>query len=284
MSEQLPGTELKLDQRHFHSVVLRDTGGYSISEYWRQLGNTVAGCQMDKVPHPDFEIQHRRLRDNFPYPRGKLLEIVSASHDGSPPYFYDLFALRIKCGGSTFFVFAFPFVALGRVIVDNLINNYGLRMKCDILKVDLSDLVQHGGRSEESGQFRTKIVGLHVVIPGDPLLTSLTLGGDDPMSSNLYKDYLQEPIRKGQSTLEECILACELERSSDKPDEALEVERHLRSRMHMDQFGNFKFYVHVRGRNLVIIPHLLKQLISLNCLGRASQNPLHRAKEEQESQ
>lgn len=284
MSEQLHGNELLLDQRHFHSIVLRDTGGYSLTEYWKQLGNTVMGRQMDEITYPDFEIEHRRLRDNFPYPRGKLLEIVSASHDGSPPYFYDLFALRIKYGRSTYFVFAFPFAALGRVIVDNLINNHGLRKRCDILKVQLSVLVQHERRSEESGQLRTKVVGLHVVIPGDPLLTSLTLGGDNPMGSTLYRDYLQEPIQKGQSTLEECVLACELEQSTDKPAKALEVERHLRSRMHMDQFGNFKFYVHVRGGNLVIIPHLLKKLISLNCLDRASQNPLNRAKEELESQ
>lgn len=284
MSEQSHGKEILLDQRYFHSIVLRDTGGYSLAKYWKQLGNTVMGRKIDQTQYPDLEIEHRRLRDNFPYPHGKLLEIVSASHNGTPPYLYDLFALRIKYGRSTYFVLAFPFAALGRVIVDNLIANHGLRKQCDILRVELSVLIQGGGRSEEAGQLRTKIIGLHVVIPGDPLLTSLILGGDNPMGSTLYRDYLQEPIQKGQSTPEECVLACELEQSADEPAKTLEVERYLRSRMHMDQFGNFKFYVHVQGRNLVMFPYLLKELVSLNCLNRTSQNPLHRAKEEQESQ
>jgi len=281
MTRQLQDNELVLDQRHFHTLVLRDTGGYTLAEYWDQIGSTLVGRLTYETPHPDYEIQHRRLRDSFPYPRGKLLEITSASHDGSPPYFYDLFALRVRHGGSTYFVLAFPFAALGRVIVDNLIRNHSLLKKCDILKVQLSVLVQQGERSDNTGQFRTKVVGLHVVIPGDPLLTSLTLGGDNPMGSTLYKEYLQEPIRRGQSTLEGCVLACELEPSSAQT-ETSDVKHRVRSRMHMDQFGNFVFYVHVRGGNLVIIPYLLRLLVSLNCLDRASQNPLHRAKEEQE--
>ena len=281
MTNERAAFNILVDQRHFYFIALRDIGGYRLSDYWEQAGNIVMpGQKSTDVIDPEFEIQHRRLRSAIPYPRGKTLEAVSVSGDKSAPYLYDIFALRIIIGTHSYFIFAFPFAALAREVIDRLIETYHLQRKCDILKVDLPLLIKNRELQSETGEMRAHLVGLRVVISGDPALSSLSLGGDDPLESAIYRNYLQRPISEGSTILEQCVLACELEYSFGSGDPV--KPRKLRTRMHIDAFGNFKFYVHINGENFIIVPYLLKQLRSLNCLNNVSVNPLHRVQEQLE--
>lgn len=283
MSIEQLNFDLLVDQRHFYFIALRDTAGYTLTDYWNQIGNVVTpGQQRSDHIYPDFEIQHRRFRSYFPYPRGKLLEIVSASGDGTAPYLYDVFALRMMIEAKTYFVFAFPFAALARDVIDDLINNHDLRRKGDILKVEVPVLVQHSEVEVETAHIRMRIVGLQVVIADDPALSSLSLGGDNPLKSSIYQDFLKEPIRKSNFIPDRCVLACELQWPLEMMDQEVMSQRKVRSRMHMDAFGNFKFYVHVSGANFVIVPYLLQRLNSLKCLDKVSINPLQRMQQEDE--
>lgn len=284
MSIQQVNFDLLADQRYYHSIALRDIDNYSLACYWGQLRNVDTSNQRSDLAYPDFEIQHRRLRSDFPYPRGKLLEAVSASGDGSSPYLYDVFALRMKVGAQTYFIFAFPFAALARYVIDSLIENHDLLKKGDIQKVNLAALVQQAEVEVENleGPIRTRIVGLQVVISGDPAVSSVILGGDNPLKSAIYQDFLRESIHKSGSIPDQCVLACELPWPSEVSGQSTVNQRKLRARMHMDAFGNFKFYVHVGGENFVIIPYLLQVLDSLKCLDKAPMNPLWRVHEEYE--
>jgi hypothetical protein len=282
MSTETAHFDLLVDQRHFYFIAVRDLAGYRLADYWAQIGSVTTVRGQTDVVCPGLEIQHRQLRSELAYPRGKPLEIVSVSKDGSPPYLYDVFAIRLRFHAKTYFVFVFPFAALAREIVDRLIITYNLRRRCDLLRVDLPLLIQHSELPSEVKQVRTNIVGLQVTVPDDPALSSLSLGGDNPMKSSIYRSFLQEPIRKGTTILEQCILACELQLSGENPDQLAVDQRKSRARVHLDAFGNFKFYLHINGENLITVPYLIQRLISLDCLDTVSINPLHRVEKEDE--
>ena len=282
MTMEAANFELLVDQRHFYFIALRSTDNYKLTDYWAQVGNIATVKPKKDMVYPNFEIQHRQYRSNFAYPRGKLLKVVSSSKDGAPPYLYDLFAARTNFNNKTYLVLAFPFAALARDIVDKLIGEYNIRNRCDIIKVDLPVLIQHSDIPSDTGQIRTTVVGLQVVISDDPALSSLSLGGDNPMKSSIYKHFLHEPIRQGTTILEQCILACELQQSADNTGEPIISPRKRRARVHIDAFGNFKFYVHIKGENVITIPYLMQYLDSSNCLGSVSINPLHRNEQEEE--
>jgi hypothetical protein len=276
---------LNLDQRYFHFIALRDISGYKLSDYWNQLGN-IRTKKSPYIYEQDFEIQHRQLESDYPYTRGQLLEAVSVSGDGSPPYLYDVFALKVKVVNQTYLVFAFPFVTLAREMINNLLYKHNLRKKGDIQKVDVPLLVKKGDTELGSDSFHSHIVGLKVVIADDPDLSNLSLEGDNPLKSMLYQKFLQDPIQQGDYTPERCVLACELQWPSENSNQTIVSnvkKRKIRSKMHMDLFGNFKFYVHKGGENFITIPYLLQILFELNCLNNVSMNPLSRISEQEES-
>ncbi len=271
--------KLLVDQRHFHFIILRDIGGYTLNSYWTQAADAGAlSKQADDINYPEFEIQHRELRTNTAYPRGRLLETVSLSKDGSPPYLYDLFGLKILIDSVTYFAFVFPFSALALEITDRIIDGYKIRRICEIIKVDLSLLVGKIGSQTDVRKISSQVVGLQAVISDDPVLHSVSLGGDDPLKSSIYKNFLLDPIRKGITTLEQCVLKCELQPPIADSFELSAQQR--RARVHLDAFGNFKFYVHISGKNFATIPFLVQLLKTLECLDTTSVNPLHRLQEE----
>lgn len=259
-----------IDQRYFHFIVLRKLGDRILTNYLSNIGKSITIERQDfNLANLNFDIQHNQVTSDIPYTRGLVLENVSTSKDGMPPYNYDLFSFRIESKAQTLFVFAFPFASLGRDIVDNLIaNKSGI-----LLKVEVPKLIKIGEREQNllKEPLRTHIVGFHVVIVDDPTISSLSLGGDDPLKSDIYRDYLKSSIYTDKIIPDQCVLACELLDSK---------EMSTRARIHMDAFGNFKFYVHIKTANLVAIPFLLQKLSSLKCFDEISTNPLRRIQEE----
>lgn len=285
MSIQQDKFDLLVEQRYYHFIALHVTGSYSLTDYWSQLHEfTTTSSKMSELTYSDLEIQHRRLRSDIPYTRGKLLETVSISGNGLAPYDYDIFALRMSAENQTYFMFAFPFVALGRLVIDNLIANHDFMKKGDTQKVDLGSLVKQAEVAVENlaDPIRTRVVGLQVVILTDPALSTVSLDGDNPLKSAIYRNYLQESIHKGRVNPNQVVLACELLWPPQLTDQTIVNQRKLRARIHMDVFGNFKFYVHIGGENCIIIPYLMKKLASLKCLDKVSTNPLRRTRDETE--
>ena len=285
MSIQQVKFDLLVDQRYYHFIALRVTDSYRLTEYWNQLENvTTVDGNMSDLTYSDLEIQHRRLRSHTPYTRGNLLETVSAAEDGMPPYDYDLFALRINTENQTYLVFVFPFIALGRVVIDTLNANSDFIKKGVIQKVDLGTLVRHEEIAADNlaDPIRTRIRGLQVLMLSDTALSSVRLDGDNPLKSSIYQNYLRESLHKGRTNLKQCVLACELQWPPQQTNQSSVNQRSLRARIHMDIFGNFNFYIHIGGENCLLIPYLIQKLDSLKCLDKGPMNPLWRIREERE--
>ena len=164
--------DLLLDQRYYYFVVLAITSGFPLASYWTQVGNTsVPSEEPPGWRFGDSEIQHRWLTSNDPYSRGQLLETVSGSGDGEAPYVYDLFALTTVIGGASYAVFAFPFAALARDLINKVISSRDLRRRGDLLKTDVSRLIEQAGAQLTSGPVTGRIRALQVVVVDDPAAT-----------------------------------------------------------------------------------------------------------------
>lgn len=271
---------MKLDQHYFHFVVLSNTGRFTLSDYWRHLGKTQTTKNPMKL-YPGYEIEHRKLKREYPYAGGKLLKKISTS--GHAPYFYDAFALRVKTNKDDYAILAFPFAALARHSVDHLIADMRIKKGIDYKRADIASLIQRGLTGIGGEHFRAGFVGLQVISRGDPNLSSVTLGGDSPLKSELYQDFLKKPIEQGKKFFPEyCVLACELQYMHSTDKQSIVSNHNLRSRVRMDIFGNFKFYVHKGGENIVLIPYLLRELDAMKCLTEVSINPLSRISNEEE--
>ena len=78
------------------------------------------------------------------------------------------------------------------------------------------------------------------------------------------------------------MLACELNWPPEGTGQPLTLQHRVRARIHVDTYGNFRFYVHMKGANLVAIPYFLQLLVSTECLGSVAVNPLLRVNRDDE--
>jgi len=285
VEDKLLGFNIILNQRYFHFVTLIDTGGYSLQECWKQVGDTTILSKASiQLENGNVEIEHRRYKSEIAYPHGELLKLVSLSKQKSPPYpppyYYDIFGFQLRLESKVFFILAFPFLALGRDTIDTLITSHGLLKRCDFLKVNLFTLLNSAESLSESGRTRAKIKGLRAVIIDDQAISSLTIGGDDPLKSLIYTQYLQNSIRNG-SPVEQCTVLCEPQPNNEIGGEAPSETKKLRVQMRIHSVGVCKFYIHIKGENLATVPRLVQRLESLNCFDAASGNPFNRVEEEE---
>ncbi len=262
--------DVTLDQHYYHFVALNNSEGHALGDYWRYMGE--GGCaKRSKKVYDGFEIEHRAIKDKHAYAGGTVLARVATA--GGPPYIYDVFALNVRTGKCDYVVLAFPFSGLARTSVDTLAAKTRVEGGLTYQRADIGTLLKRGRMGIRQGGFRGGIMSLQVISKGDPHLSSVTLGGDDPLKSLLYEGFLQKPTEEGNEfRAEDCTVGCEVVWGS----------RNVRSRIWMDIFGNFRVYVHKGAWNMVMIPHLLSALDSLKCLTPISVNPLHRLSDEEE--
>lgn len=291
MGTQQVGFSLRADQRYYHFIIFRllENYDYSLADYWKQFQKDIVPDTYSEITHEGFEVQHQQIKSKIPYARGRIVEQISAKGNGMPPYYYDIFAIRRKVGHNTYVAFAFPFIALGRDIIDRLISKHNLMKHADILKVDLPPFIRQRGETEKpespenlSEPIRTNIVGLRATIADDPALSLITLDGDNPLESVIYQAFLKEEIDNGGVVLDNCVQLYELQWPLRRSNEPTASQRRLRTRIHMNKFGYFKFYMHIGGENCCVIPYMLERVDTLGYLSATSINPFRRVHEEVE--
>ncbi len=272
-----------LDRRYYHFVAFRDEGRYTLPTYWRQIGVLPADPGEEDISGPVFEVQHRRVKLDRAYARGEVLRAISESKRGGPPYLYDLFAIKARFGKETFFLFLFPFAALALELTSALLGKSSLLRSGDFQKVDVSRLVKCFEGKEQTGfqDLAARIVALHFVITGDKSVSAIRLGGDDPLSAEIYRDWLRPEMQKGAALPNLCVFTCEREPSAQSDGPGPHSPGALRSRVHVDVHGIFKFYAHVGCNNISLIPYALGLLHFLQCLEKTSGNPLRRLQQEE---
>ncbi len=262
--------DLLIKKRYYHFIVLRKIEKYSFSEFWNNIGSIFTGVHYSKnISFKNFEIQHKRLKSNTLFARGALFKEISLNKDGNPPYLYDLFAIKTSILSDEFYLLIFPFSAMARIVIDNLITKHLLRKMCDIITARVPSIILTEDLNIDE-EIDTSVVSLDIVIKDDNNLSLLKIGGDSPLNSDLFKNHVLNNINEKYFNPYKCGLSCGLSYSDDS------LSHSIRSRVHMDIFGNFKFYIHIDGKNLIVLPFFIKRLISIDCLNTVSLNPLLR--------
>jgi len=175
------------------------------------------------------------------------------------------------------FILCLPFKRLTKDIIIDLESKYNILSNSNFLKVDMGKLI-HADENHTDYYFNQNhffFGGVYLTIAGDLFLSTVKLEGDKPLDSDIYKDYFKERIKNNECRLEKCILKCKTEvKEDDKTTKAT-------ASIHIDKFGNYKIYVHTKGKNLITIPAIFEFLASLDCLIETPNNPVYHIKNEE---
>jgi len=151
--------------------------------------------------------------------------------------------------------------------------NSEFKRKCDFLKVNVPLLIKRHVPLYEPEETTVKVMGLTVSISKkNNTVTSLSLSGNNPLDSDIYRTFLQTPISIDEAIPKNCILFFEIPYPRTNQSNLLTPSK-LRSRIHINSHGNFIFYVHIGGDNFCIIRTFINYLNDLNALETASTNP-----------
>ena len=180
------------------------------------------------------------------------------------------------------YAFGFPFLGLASDVITKIITSGDISSSPDFLTVKVRDLV---ARFEEEAQTKFKdltaeVVGLQFVVVNDKNLSRMRIGGDDPLKATIYRDFLSGQFKSEAINPDVCVLSCEREWDYAHSGKS-SGRRMLRSRVHLDLFGNFKFYAHLGCINVQLVPYVLELLNTLKCLDGTSENPLPRGQDEE---
>lgn len=265
------------DQRYYHFVVLRDGGGFSLPAYWKRIGNVLEPTRSAAFSEDRFVVQHRKLRSAKAFARGVVSQALSEHGEGRPPYLYDLVGARVELRDASYFLLGFPFVGLALDVVGDLLSSGGLVKTGEFVGVDVPKLVDvmEKGVVNRFEEISTRVVSLQFVVTDDKSLTAVRLGGDDPLSAEIYLKFLRRRVLSGFVRPDLCVLACEKEWRPGK-EVTSGGGRPFRSRLRVDGHGNFRFYAHVDCSNLRLLPYAIGQLRAAACLRRVLSNPLSR--------
>ncbi len=280
MPERICGANTVADKRYYHFVAL--TGrGMSLATYWRRLA-MMGEVERPKVAVPvessRFVLEHRKLRLGRAYARGAVTQTLSEQGNGRPPFLYDLFAAGIEFGDDFYLILGFPFAALAFETVDHL-SDQGFLKNVVFQGADLSELLSEKNRPlQRVDGLKSSVVGVQFVVTDDKSLTALRLGGDDPFQAEIYKLFLREKFEKKKLWVpDQCVLACEREVEATQWGRLKPLGPILRSRLHIDKSGHFKFYMHAGCTNVTLMPYAIAQIYATACLKGVTGNPLRRS-------
>jgi hypothetical protein len=267
--------EMITHQRYFNFIIFSVNRSFELQSFWDNINISSSGKK--NFSFSDFEIQYRRYQSNIAYSRGNLINEISLAKDGTPPYAYDIFALKINIEKTDYLILAFPFVTMASDIINNFLQKLELDKISEFKKTNTLNLL----RLEKEGivcknkNFPLKFVELQTQINGDPAISHIKLGGDNPLQSSLYLNYLKTEIVKKESPfiVDHCVFEGEVNLQFSEELKTL-TKRQLRTKIHTDNYGNYKLYVHIGGGNVFLLPYFLKQIYSLESLEKVTRNPL----------
>lgn len=285
MPERVCGINSVADRRYYHFVAVSGRG-LGLPTFWRkvsEIGAIERPSIAVPVESPRFKLEHRKLRLERAYARGAAALTLSEHGAGRPPFLYDLFAARIDFEDNPCLVLGFPFAALARETIDHL-ESSGFRKSADFQGVEMSELLSEKNRPLKLFDgLSSSVVGVQFVVTDDKSLTAVRLGGDDPFQAQIYESFLKKKFEQGLWVPDQCVLACERKADTTQEGTLKSPGGLLRSRLHIDKSGNFKFYMHVGCGNVTLMPYAVAQIHAVACLRRVSGNPLRRIEQDEGS-
>lgn len=270
--DKVYGKDGMADGRYYHFVALREFPSNWQQRFWDAIGNTDDPKKRLPIPSGgEFKVVPKKYRSSKPYARGTVAETVSADGDGLPPYYYDLFSLKVDALSAPCILFGFPFASLALDLAVAALGTSAKSKLGEFCSVNVPAVVRLLEKEENKSSFagfETRIVTMQVSVRDDKSLAAVRIGGENPLDADLYRSYLQERVEKGHLVPDYCVLACE-----KKIDDG-EVSRSIRSRLHVDCFGNLKFYMQSGYKNLEVIGNAMQWFAAKGCLQRAEGNPV----------
>lgn len=267
--------DITCGQRNHYVIALQFKGdsNYTIDNYWRDCKEQKPIEKAVTKLIDDYEVSHYKYITDISHHRGtnrvfsynteknKRGELIQEK-----PYCYDLFAIRMS--QSNIMILVFPFKELAEVILERL-RGRKVMILADFIKPVLTSLLMIGHSEEFKGnEYTSRFSSVDLTLGNNPNLTSVCLTGDRPLETKIYKDIFKRIVGK-ESTLDKCALKFE----SDQPAPGLAKST---ANIHMDRFGNYKFYLHASSNNLLSLAALFRLLESYDCLEFTSSNPLNR--------
>lgn len=277
------GVNVLADQRYYHFVAFRDPGKFQLTSLWKALGAQTEPAHSVAGTGQHYVLQHKKWRLDKAFASGLVANALSEKGKGNPPYLYDVVAAKVQLGDEAFVLVGFPFVGLASYAIERMRANSALSKSLEFVSADVPKLVgivdaekqKPPAKAKRFEGLSVKIVNLQLVVTDDDSITGVRLGGNDPLAADIYVDFLQKRVSQGYVRPEFCILACE--RTWSETDSGRRGGETLRSRLRVDDYGNFRFYVHVGCANLRLLPFALGHLHMVGCLHKVLGDPLARA-------
>jgi len=257
-------------KRYYHLIAFKYESEYSTQSFFKDCGVKKSDVQRS-YDDDGLVIEHGKIVSSMRFYNGN--QDYSINGNGLAPFQYDIVAIDMQ--KLKIIAFGFPFKLLARTITDNLLNNKKLLLRGRFYKPLLNKLIGLYNTSKITNKnFSTIFSGVELQLSGDPNLRAVSLYGDAPLESNVYKKIFLELIDNEE---------CKLERCSMRFETDSDIQRNLpktRSNVHLDLFGNYKLYIHQSGKNIFTIPIVFSLLEKYKCLELTSTNPIIRLHDE----
>lgn len=257
-------------QRYFHFVVLKGKGK-AISSGFLKTWN-ITQVQKHSLPN-GCTFRHMTIESRNQYYRGEV--DFSVNGDNSAPFIFDIIWLDFEKNGMT--VLGFPFKRLAEDLVSSLISDYSLLKLNNFIKPNLNNLLKENQEQTEITFEKNnfQFVGLSLNIArSDSLVSTIKLEGDAPTGSEIYKDNFKQDVELGKYGLEKCSLKITIDKDY-APDFGKVI-----TRIHLDKFGNFKLYLHNRGRNVISFPAMFAFLGKFDYFTETPNSPISHISED----
>lgn len=256
-------------QRAYYIVALqfKNSSDYSMEKYWKDCKDEKISTVKYIRNFDDYDISHCKYETNFKYPNG-----VDGDALSKPPYFFDLFAIHMK--HSNIMIFAYPFKSIAYDIINKLISKKIL-LNSNFVKPILTNLLRFNHEREKyvGKGFSSHFSAVDLTLTGIINLSSVSLTGDKPLQSLIYKKVFKILIETEKGKLDKCAIKFISDGiSAGFPKSTANI--------HIDHFGNYKLYLYKNGNNLLALPALFNMLENYDCIDLTSSNPLNRIENE----
>jgi len=184
---------------------------------------------------------------------------------------YDIIVIEFPTINIT--AIGFPVKYFAAKMTNDLVGLYRLQEKRNFITVNFPELIQ---RMEERSDIlhndnQYSLGGVFLLLTGDMFLSTVRLIGKKPLESDIYTSYFKNELNSQVKKIgtEKVIL-----KGAITSIDNATLQYRGTSSMHIDKFGNYKFYIQKQGQNLLSVIEIFNMLKDKNCLISRSQKPI----------
>jgi hypothetical protein len=247
-------------QRYYYGVILDFQKGADLKTVRRYAVSAVA---------PNPWIRNLKLEDSEAFgwrTRSPLGASENHKHfkvklkNGQSAYHYDFLATSIRLRRRGAILLSFPFVGCGKLVIAEMVEQ-GVLRDALFIRANVQTVVD-AVRKGEALDGRVRVAKL-VTRVEDDAVRRLAIGGHDAVHSRIYRLLLRE---FGEATFgaRHCILNVQTK----------DLSRRVSA--HLDNFGNYSFWLQSGLKNAGVLPEMFRYLDDLNAIEESTAIPFER--------